>query len=212
MSFTKNRRKIERQIENKMKNNEETAGFFSLQRNNVRWGTTTLMTSSKDNKDSSLPHAASRLVLYTKLKKGDKKQQTKREKEQRKKKKKKRSRKEQGGSGFWGGDGGASGGSGSELAGPFGSLWCPSLSGGAGGQWVMVQARKLSGISVCVYMCFFCMWSFPPVAELNSNLSHTIWVRWRSFECDLFSPDFRLFTFQTVFHSQSPDWHLYELG
>lgn len=46
------------------------------------------MTSSKDNKDSSLPHAASRLVLYTKLKKGDKKQQTKREKEQRKKKKK----------------------------------------------------------------------------------------------------------------------------
>lgn len=211
MSFTKNRRKIERQIENKMKNNEETAGFFSLQRNNVRWGTTTLMTSSKDNKDSSLPHAASRLVLYTKLKKGDKKQQTKREKEQRKKKKK-RSRKEQGGSGFWGGDGGASGGSGSELAGPFGSLWCPSLSGGAGGQWVMVQARKLSGISVCVYMCFFCMWSFPPVAELNSNLSHTVWVRWRSFECDLFSPDFRLFTFQTVFHSQSPDWHLYELG
>lgn len=40
------------------------------------------MTSSNDNKDSSLPHAASRLVLFTNLKKKkkrrDEKQQTKR--------------------------------------------------------------------------------------------------------------------------------------
>lgn len=45
------------------------------------------MTSSNDNKDSSLPHAASRLVLYTNLKKKkkDKKQQTEREREQRRK-------------------------------------------------------------------------------------------------------------------------------
>lgn len=37
---------------------------------------------------------------------------------------------------------------------------------GAGGQWVMVRARELSGISLCVYMCF-CMWSFPPVAKIT---------------------------------------------
>lgn len=46
------------------------------------------MTSSNDNKDSSLPHAASRLVLYTNLKKRDKKQQTKREKKRAEGKKK----------------------------------------------------------------------------------------------------------------------------
>lgn len=40
--------------------------------------------------------------------------------------------------------------------------------GAGGGQWVMVRARELSGISVCV-VCVFCMWSFPPVAKLPNS-------------------------------------------
>lgn len=64
----------------------------------------------------------------------------------------------------------------------------------------MVRARKLSGISLCVYMCF-CMWSFPPVAKSpKSNPSHTVQVCRRSFECDLFPPAFtRLFHFSDGF-------------
>lgn len=92
LSFTKNRRKIERQIENKTKMKKLLAFFFPLQRKNVRWGTTTLMTSSNDNKDSSLPHAASRLVLYTNLKKGQKATDKEREKEQRRKRSRKKQR------------------------------------------------------------------------------------------------------------------------
>lgn len=39
------------------------------------------MTSSNDNKDSSLPHAASRLVLYTNLK-GKKRQKSNRQRQE----------------------------------------------------------------------------------------------------------------------------------
>lgn len=126
--------------------------FFPLRRNNVRWGTATLMTSSNDNKDSALPHAASHLVLYANLKR-EKKQQTKR----RERAEEKRRRKEQEGSGFWGGDGGASGGSRSELADPFGPLWCPSLSGGqvgVSGLWSK-PASSLGFLSV-LYVFIVC--------------------------------------------------------
>lgn len=71
------------------------------------------MTSSNDNKDSSLPHAASRLVLYTKLKKrGQKATDKETEKEQRRKEVERILRR------GWG----ASCGSGSELADPSGPL------------------------------------------------------------------------------------------
>lgn len=72
-----------RQTENKKKIMKKLLAFFSSE-NNVRRGTTTLMTSSYDNKDSSLPHAASRLVLYTNLKKGTKSNRQRGWKEQRK--------------------------------------------------------------------------------------------------------------------------------
>lgn len=70
------------------------------------------MTSSNDNKDSALPHAASHLVLYTNVKR-EKKQQTKKGKS-RGRKEGERNRKEV----EFEGTGGASGGSGSELANP----------------------------------------------------------------------------------------------
>lgn len=46
------------------------------------------MTSSNDNRDSSLPHAASRLVLYTNLKKKKKGLKSNKEREEREEEKK----------------------------------------------------------------------------------------------------------------------------
>lgn len=69
------------------------------------------MTSSNDNKDSSLPHAASRLVLYTNLKGGGtRKQQSKSRGENQVERNRKEVDSEERG---WAC---ASGGSGSELA------------------------------------------------------------------------------------------------
>lgn len=77
----------------------------------------------------------------------------------------------------------------------------------------MVQARELSGISVCV-VCVFCMWSFPPVAKLPNS-----WLILFESAEDLLSeiffpsPNFQssLPIFRRFFHPWSPDWHLYEL-
>lgn len=57
------KKQVKETIRKQKENNERTAGFFfSLQRKNIHWGATTMMTSN-DNKSSHLPRAASHLVL-----------------------------------------------------------------------------------------------------------------------------------------------------
>lgn len=119
--------------------------LLSLQRKNVCRDTRMI-----SNKKSSFPRAASRLVLYTNLKK------TNRQRRRREK----RNREEV-----------DSGGGGSERVVFLGLTWLTQLGRcdvlpwvRGGGQWVMVRVRDISGISVCTYVCF-CMWSVPPVIK-----------------------------------------------